>query len=141
MLAFRNTRRGKMRFRKWTRNGLIGACLCAFAYGQVTAQQAQKKEPQKEPPKPAPAGVNQDQFDKAHEGIFASQPNKAKEASRLTSEVSKSLPKAPAVPAIPHKNFIDDHILGRIEKDRIPRSPLAGDEEFLRRAYLDATGL
>ena len=28
-----------------------------------------------------------------------------------------------------------------MERDKIPHAPIAGDEEFLRRAYLDATGL
>src|SRR5439155_10252962 len=62
-------------------------------------------------------------------------------ASRLTEEMAKSLPRATASAAIPHKNFIDDQIFGLIEKDGIPHSPLSSDEEFLRRAYLDATGL
>src|SRR5262249_8489615 len=127
-----------MRLRKLTRVGLFGALLVAIGFGQVTAQQAQKKEPQKAP---APPAMNQDQFDKAHEGIFSRQPNPAKEASRLTSEVAKSLPGKATTASIPHKNFIDDQIFGRIEKEGIPHSPLSTDEEFLRRAYLDATGL
>ena len=35
----------------------------------------------------------------------------------------------------------DEHIFGRIERDNIPHAPLASDEEFLRRTYLDLTGL
>src|SRR5207249_2013183 len=42
---------------------------------------------------------------------------------------------------LPRKNFIDEFILGRIERDGIPRAGLSSDEEFLRRATLDATGL
>jgi len=123
-----------MRFRKWSLIGLISAFLVAMVLGQVTAQQ-------KETPKTPPSTLNQDQFDKAHEGIFSSQPNKAAEASRLTVEASKILPSAPTASKIPHKNFIDDHIFGRIEKDHIPHAALSSDDEFLRRTYLDATGL
>src|SRR5207244_3471008 len=68
--------------------------------------------------------------------------DKAKEASRLTEAVAAALPDAGSSTApISRKNFIDEHIFGRIERDKIPHAPLAGDEEFLRRAYLDATGL
>ncbi len=130
-----------MRFRKWSRVGVLGSLLVAVGFTQVTAQQSQTKEAQKKPATQAPPAMNQDQFDKAHEGIFSTQPSKAKEASRLTSEVAKSLPGKAATAAIPHKNFVDDQIFGLIEKDRIPHSPLSTDDEFLRRAYLDATGL
>jgi len=135
MLASQIIRRAKtMSFRKWSLIGLTCAFLVAVVLGQVTAQQ---KEGQKTPP----PSINQDQFDKAHEGIFANQPDKAKEASRLTAEAAKNLPKGAMAAVIPHKNFIDDHIFGRIEKDHIPHAPLATDEEFVRRAYLDAIGL
>ena len=41
---------------------------------------------------------------------------------------------------IPRKNFIDDHIFGKMERDSITPAPLASDTEFLRRVYLDLTG-
>lgn len=41
---------------------------------------------------------------------------------------------------LPRKNFIDEHIFGRMERDGIQPAPLADDQEFLRRAYLDLTG-
>ena len=37
-------------------------------------------------------------------------------------------------------NFIDDHILGKIERDGIPLAPLADDATFFRRVHLDMTG-
>jgi hypothetical protein len=123
-----------MRFRKWSVISFISASLLATL---VLGQTAPKKETQKTPP----PSMNPDQFEKAHEGIFSQQPDKAKEASRLTAEVAKSLPGAASIATIPHRNFVDDQVFGRIEKDRIPHSPLAGDEEFLRRVYLDAIGL
>ena len=39
------------------------------------------------------------------------------------------------------RNFIDDHILKKLESLNIPPSPRAGDSEFLRRVYLDTTGV
>jgi len=47
----------------------------------------------------------------------------------------------PSYAPIPRKNFVDELVFGRMEKNNIPHAPLAGDEEFLRRAYLDLTGL
>ena len=41
---------------------------------------------------------------------------------------------------IPQRNFIDQEILGKLIKTNSPVSPLASDEEFLRRIYLDLTG-
>ena len=40
----------------------------------------------------------------------------------------------------PRSNFIDGYILNHLEALHIPPSPPATDAEFLRRAYLDATG-
>jgi hypothetical protein len=38
-------------------------------------------------------------------------------------------------------NFIDEHVLSKLENLRIPPSPLCTDAEFIRRAYLDAAGI
>ena len=40
----------------------------------------------------------------------------------------------------PRKNFIDEFIFGRMERDGIQPAPAADDQEFLRRVYLDLTG-
>ncbi len=62
-------------------------------------------------------------------------------AGALTEQAAGMRPRAdPAPGPIPRRNFIDDRIFGRIEKDGIPHAPLAGDREFMRRVYLDATG-
>src|SRR5262245_36011821 len=85
----------------------------------------------------------QDRIDKAHADMLKGlNADKAAEAGRLTEAVSSSLPQSKMTSGpIPRRNFIDEHIFGRIERDGIPHSPLASDEEFLRRAYLDATGV
>src|SRR4029078_290001 len=83
--------------------------------------------------------ITADDFEKAHQTVFGSQPDKAAEASRLTATFA--VEGSEASQNIPRKNFVDEQIFGRMERDRIPPSPLARDHEFVRRAYLDATGL
>lgn len=41
---------------------------------------------------------------------------------------------------LPRRNFIDEHILGRLEADGVAPAALSTDEEFLRRVTLDLTG-
>jgi hypothetical protein len=101
----------------------------------VIAQQAPTDQPQT-----SPQQLDPDRFEAAHGQLLSSQ-DKAKEASRLTEAVASTLPGTSSSAPVPRKNFIDEHILGRMERDKIPHAPLAGDAEFLRRAYLDATGL
>jgi Protein of unknown function (DUF1549)/Protein of unknown function (DUF1553) len=97
--------------------------------------------PQKDQTQPNQPQADQDRIEAAH-GKLLSAEDKAKEASRLTEAVAPALPAAAASNApVPRKNFIDEFIFGRMERDKIPHAPIAGDEEFLRRAYLDTTGL
>ena len=85
--------------------------------------------------------VDQDRMEAAHGQLMSGKDNAA-DASRLTQAVAPVLPDtAAAYAAVPRKNFVDEYIFGRIERDKIPHSPVAGDAEFLRRAYLDAIGL
>ncbi|MCI0684257.1 MAG: DUF1553 domain-containing protein [Gemmataceae bacterium] len=41
----------------------------------------------------------------------------------------------------PRHNFIDELVLKKLESLRIPPSPQCSDQEFIRRAYLDAAGI
>ena len=41
---------------------------------------------------------------------------------------------------IPRKNFVDDILFGRMQRDGIQSAPLCGDAEYLRRVTLDLTG-
>ena len=61
------------------------------------------------------------------------------QASQLTAEIAGQSPSGPSGP-VPRVNFIDDHIFGKMAKDRIPHAPLASDEEFFRRVHIDLTG-
>jgi len=79
-------------------------------------------------------------FEAAHGQLLSGQ-DRAREASRLTEVVASALPSSGSSSApIPRKNFVDELVFGRIERDKIPHAPLADDEEFLRRVSLDATG-
>ena len=74
----------------------------------------------------------------AHTPLFRP---KANQAGRLTERVTAELPPpAAATSQIPHRNFIDDEIFGKMRRDGVPHAALATDLEFLRRAKLDLTG-
>src|SRR6266568_7451628 len=114
---------------------LVLAATMVLCLTLVVTAQLQKEQPQ-----PVQQQVDQDRIEAAHSELLTGK-DKAAEASRLTEAVASALPGAGASSApIPRKNFVDEHILGRIERDNIPHAPLAGDEEFLRRAYVDAVG-
>jgi hypothetical protein len=42
---------------------------------------------------------------------------------------------------IPIRTLVDEHVFGKLEADGIPHAGLAGDEEFIRRVYIDAAGV
>ena len=74
----------------------------------------------------------------AHAPLFRP---KAPPSGRLTERLSTALPKVEASSApIPHRNFIDDEIFGKMERDGIPHAGLTTDQEFIRRIKLDLGG-
>jgi len=112
---------------------IAGCVLCTALTLTAVARQA---------PKTMDSAKEKDAFEKVHEGMLGTKPAAGAEASRLTRAAGGTLPLSKeAFSKIPRKNLIDDHIFGRIERDKIPHAPLSSDEEFLRRAYLDATGV
>jgi Protein of unknown function (DUF1553)/Protein of unknown function (DUF1549)/Bacterial Ig-like domain (group 2) len=94
------------------------------------------------------------QFDALNEGVAAVNPDglvtaKAKGESHVMvrfggqAVVARfTLPFARLIkyPNLPRNNFIDDKLIARWRDLGITPSPLATDEEFLRRLYLDAIG-
>ena len=73
-------------------------------------------------------------------GIHPATPQSQRDQkSALTEEVSRHLPPA-ARAEVKRKNYIDDYIFGKMDRDHIPHALLATDLEFLRRVYLDLTG-
>lgn len=109
----------------------LGLAVCAAC---LLAADRPAKQPREE-------SMRSDRFAEAHAPLF--QPPKSNEAGSLTERVATSLPgnPRPSVAArVPRRNFIDEHIFGKIERDGIPHAPLASDSEFLRRVTLDLTG-
>ena len=78
------------------------------------------------------------ELEQAHAPLYKPPVQKAKSAAALTAELTLAKPglRSPIV----RRNFIDQHVFGRMKKDGIPHTVLATDEEFARRAWLDATG-
>jgi hypothetical protein len=90
----------------------------------------------------AGAAMAQDpeQVDRAHRKLFEAPESKSANASRLTAEVVQPAREARTAPAIPRKTYIDTYVFGRMERDGVPHAAPANDEEFARRAWIDATG-
>ena len=97
---------------------LVTLILFSFAL----SLSAQQKAP--------PATV--DDFEKAHQGVFGSQADKSAEASRLTATFAAQTPGDSQ--NVPIKNYVDEYIFDRMQRDKIPHAPLANDFEFVRRA-------
>lgn len=91
---------------------------------------------------PGPGDPNRaaDAVDRAHRPMFQPPADKAKAASEITSEVRSAAERAARQQKIPRRTYIDEAIFSRMERDGIPHAVLAPDAEFLRRAFLDATG-
>src|SRR5688500_13208408 len=125
---------------KRVRSSAAWVALALFASSAVVAEQAQNT--QQPPIKNQNADKNNvDKYDEVHRGIFTPAPDRAREAGRFTEEMSKALAVSTAGGKLPRKNFVDEYIFGKMEKDGIPYTGLSSDEEFVRRAYLDATGV
>lgn len=78
--------------------------------------------------------------ERAHQRLEAPQQNAAQDAAALTEQTAGLRPETASDTPIERRNFIDEHIFGKIEKENIPHAGLAPDREFLRRIYLDAIG-
>jgi hypothetical protein len=82
-----------------------------------------------------------DDIEKAHRSLIQPQVSKSAAVSNLTADLASSLPKQGSVlQQTPINNYIDQFIFARMKRDNIPHAPLASDQEFARRAWLDATG-
>ncbi|MBS1828824.1 MAG: DUF1553 domain-containing protein [Acidobacteria bacterium] len=82
----------------------------------------------------------QDEIDAAHRVLFQPASDGKKNTAAITSQVAAKLPARAGAADVPLRNYIDEHIFGRMKKDGVPHARLASDEEFARRAWLDATG-
>ncbi|MBM3811561.1 MAG: DUF1553 domain-containing protein [Acidimicrobiia bacterium] len=60
-------------------------------------------------------------------------------AAAFTETVFPSEGAGPVKP-VPRKNFIDEFLFSKMERDKVPHAPLASDEQFFRRVHIDLTG-
>src|SRR5215467_4300239 len=105
------------------------AALLLFVVSVVISHSIWAQKPTPSTEKTPPPTI--DQFPEAHRGIFAPQADKAKDAVQLTDSVAKSLPAEPPFAGVmARRNFIDEQIFGRMERNGIPHGRLSGDEEF-----------
>src|SRR5688572_28630390 len=94
---------------------------------------------------PSPIPPDQGCTFKVDPSEFLNAQSKAHEAihRRLKDFGSVKIARRQAVAAaepLPHRNFIDNHILGKLEQMNIQPARLSSDEEFIRRVYLDVIG-
>ncbi|MBI3208771.1 MAG: DUF1549 domain-containing protein [Candidatus Solibacter usitatus] len=90
------------------------------------------------PKQAKPEVLSQEKFSEIHAPIL--QPARKNEAGSITEKLVPSVPAGPRGPRMARRNFIDEQIFGRMEKDGVPHAPLSNDYEFLRRVTLDLTG-
>lgn len=92
--------------------------------------------------KPRPAQIEQlapDRFSDVHAPLF--QPPKSNDAGAMTESISPSNKRAPAISTpTARRNFVDEFIFSKMEKNSIPHSGLTSDYEYMRRVTLDLTG-
>ncbi|MCS7026617.1 MAG: DUF1549 and DUF1553 domain-containing protein [Bryobacteraceae bacterium] len=81
--------------------------------------------------------MSPDRFAEAHAPIF--EPPKSKDVGALTERVAPSGRAIARLPLAP-RNYIDEHIFGKMKRDGVPHAPLSNDYEFVRRVTLDLTG-
>src|SRR5688572_33080867 len=122
-----------MSLKRVRRNRVVIGLIAFLALSSVFVAQQQQPPTQQKEQKPPAKSQNVDKYDEVHRGIFTPAPDKAREAGRFTEEVSKALVGKPVAGKLPRKNFIDEYIFGKMEKDGIPYAGLSTDEEFVRR--------
>lgn len=92
----------------------------------------------KAPQKPREENLSPEKFAEIHGSLLAPKPQTAAD---LTNRVARALPAAdPGKFQFKPRNFVDTHIFGAMQRNRIPHAALSGDAEFLRRVTLDLTG-
>ena len=109
---------------------VLAAAFSCYSLSLLAAQQAT----------PPATSTTHDQIEAAHSAMRPGTADPARDAARLTDAVAKP-GDAIKSPAVPRRNFIDTIIFDRIKKDGVPHAGLSTDEEFVRRAYMDAIGL
>ena len=113
---------------------LLSSILCGCVFAFVLAGQQQSPAPARE------EALTPEQFNKAHGSLFA--PSETNQAGALTERLlkDKRQPVSAQAGPVTHRNFVDNFIFAKMERDGVPHAPPATDAEFLRRVTLDLTG-
>jgi hypothetical protein len=98
---------------------LAGALTCLIASAQQSAT------------------VDPEISSEAHSSLFRTPES---EAIGARTETLTAPLDATAAGPVARRNFIDNQIFGKMERDNVPHAPLATDREFIRRIRLDLTG-
>ena len=101
--------------------GITALCMIAAGAAQTLTPEARER------------------MEREHQRLEAAPPDAAATAEKLTQQTAGLRPSQPS-PHVERRNFIDEHVFAAIEKQGAPHSGLASDQEFVRRAYLDAIG-
>ncbi len=104
-------------------------CNCLLLAADKPAQKAREES------------MASDRFAEAHSSLF--QPPQSNDAGKLTERIAPSLPAGASKASterLSRRNFIDEYIFGKMEREGVPHAALSSDNEFLRRVSLDLTG-
>ena len=110
---------------------LLAAAFLCYSLSLMAARQQ---------PAPQATAATHDKIEAAHDGMRAATADAARDAARLTDAIAKPAAAVKSSP-VARRNFIDTIVFDRIKKDGVPHAGLSTDEEFVRRAYMDAIGL
>ena len=105
---------------------ITSVCLAISAIVLSAAEPPKKAQPEALPP---------DRFSEAHAPLFQATPSR--DAGALTEKVLASVPGKADAGRIPRRNFVDEYIFAKMERDGVPHAGLdrpPADRHVLRAA-------
>lgn len=81
-----------------------------------------------------------ERMERAHQALEADPPSAREVAEKVTEKAAGLRPASESGVRVPRRNFIDEALFKKMERDGVPHAGLASDREFLRRVYLDVVG-
>ena len=113
---------------------LLTCLVCLLVAVATLSGQTEQPSPARE------ESLTPEQFNKAHKSLYT--PEKSRQAGALTERLlsGRAGETNPLGGSVERRNYIDEFIFSKMERDGIPHASAASDGEFLRRATLDLTG-
>ncbi len=78
--------------------------------------------------------------ERAHRSLEEPARSASEVAETVTSQAAGLRPVAPSDAPVVRRNFVDEAIFAKMDRDGVPHAGLASDGEFLRRVYIDLVG-